>query len=190
MLIRRNVTGESMTATISITQDDMTAALRGFLLSLVDAEVFLAQENNTPMPIGDFVTMTPMFITGLSTNRVAYNDLGSGVGSEMTQRSGQWRCQLDFYGRTAQEMASVVGTMIRSEYSASWFRQNSHPITPLYAGEPHQTTMINAEKQYENRWTLDFMAQVNAVITTPLYFFDNIEVTAIAADLKYPPENA
>lgn len=179
-----------MSATISITQDDLTAALRGFLLSLIDAEVFLSQENNTPMPIGDFVTMTPMFITGLSTNRVGYNDPGVGQGSELTQRSNQWRCQLDFYGKSAQEMAAIVGTMIRSEYSANWFRQSNMPVTPLYAGEPHQTTMINAEQQYESRWTLDFIAQFNAVVTTPLYFFDEINVTAIAADLKYPPENA
>lgn len=179
-----------MTATISITQDDMTTALRGFLLSLVDAEVFLAQENLVPMPNQDFVTMTPMFITGISTNRVAYLDPGSGIGSEMTQRSAQWRCQLDFYGNTAQEMAAIVGTMVRSEYSANWFRQNNYQITPLYAGEPHQTTMINAEKQYENRWTLDFMAQVNAAVTTPMQFMDSITVGTIAADLKYPPENA
>lgn len=179
-----------MSATISIKQDDLTTALRGFLLSLVDVEVFLAQENLVPMPNEDFVTMTPMFITGLSTNRVAYNDHGVGAGSEMTQRSNQWRCQLDFYGNTAAEMAAIVGTMIRSEYAANWFKQNNMPVTPLYAGEPHQTTMINAEQQYESRWTLDFIAQFNAVVTTPLYFFDEIEVTAIAADLKYPPENA
>lgn len=179
-----------MSATISITQDDLTAALRGFLLSLVDAEVFLSQENNTPMPVGDFVTMTPMFITGLSTNRVAYNDPGIGQGSELTQRSNQWRCQLDFYGTSAQEMAAIVGTMIRSEYSTNWFRQNNMPVTPLYAGEPHQTTMINAEQQYESRWTLDFIAQFNAVITTPQEFMDSITVGTIAADLKYPPESA
>lgn len=179
-----------MSATISIKQDDLTTALRGFLLSLVDVEVFLAQENLVPMPNEDFITMTPMFITGLSTNRVSYNDPGVGAGSEMTQRSNQWRCQLDFYGNTAAEMAAIVGTMIRSEYAANWFKQNNMPVTPLYAGEPHQTTMINAEQQYESRWTLDFIAQFNAVVTTPLYFFDEIEVTAIAADLKYPPENA
>lgn len=178
-----------MTATISITQDDLTAALRGFLLSLVDVEVFLSQENNTPMPNTDFITMTPMFITGLSTNRVSYSDPGTGQGSEQTQRSNQWRCQLDFYGNSAQEMAAIVGTMIRSEYATDWFRQNNMPVTPLYAGEPHQTTMINAEQQYENRWTLDFIAQFNAVIATSLDFMDSIQVGIVAADLKFPPEN-
>lgn len=178
-----------MSATISITQDDLTTALRGFLLSLIDAEVFLSQENNSSMPIGDFVTMTPMFITGLSTNRVGYNDPGAGQGSELTQRSNQWRCQLDFYGNSAQEMAAIVGTMIRSEYATNWFRQNNMPVTPLYAGEPHQTTMINAEQQYESRWTLDFIAQFNAVIATPLDFMDSIQVGIVAADLKFPPEN-
>ena len=178
-----------MSATISITQDDLTTALRGFLLSLVDAEVFLSQENNSPMPLGDFVTMTPMFITGLSTNRVSYSGSGTGIGSELTQRSNQWRCQLDFYGNSAQEMAAIVGTMIRSEYSANWFRQNNMPVTPLYAGEPHQTTMINAEQQYESRWTLDFIAQFNAVIATPLDFMDSIQIGTVAADLKFPPES-
>lgn len=179
-----------MSATISIKQDDLTTALRGFLLSLVDVEVFLAQENLVSMPNEDFITMTPMFITGLSTNRVAYNDPGNGQGSELSQRSNQWRCQLDFYGKSAPEMASIVGTMIRSEYASNWFRQNSMPVTPLYAGEPHQTTMINAEQQYENRWTLDFIAQFNAVIATHQDFMESIQVGTVAADSKYPPENA
>lgn len=172
-----------MSATISIKQDDMTTALRGFLLSLVDVEVFLAQENFVPMPTTDFITMTPMFTTGLSTNRVSFDDPGVGVGSELTQRSNQWHCQLDFYGESSPEMAAVVGTMIRSEYSANWFRQNNMPITPLYAGEARQTTMINAEQQYESRWTLDFIAQVNAVISTPMEFMDSIQVGFLAADL-------
>lgn len=179
-----------MSATISITQDDLTTALRGFLLSLIDAEIFLSQENNSPMPIGDFVTMTPMTSTGLSTNRVAYDDPGAGLGSELTQRSNQWRCQLDFYGASAQEYSQIAATMIRSEYAGEWFRQNNSPLRPLYAGDPHQTTMINAEAQYENRWTLDFNAQYNAVIATPLAFMDGITVGIVAADLKYPPESA
>lgn len=182
-----------MSATINITQDDLTTALRGFLMTLIDVDpedIFVSQGNGESMPIGDFITMTPMFITGLSTNRVAYNDPGVGAGSEMTQRSNQWRCQLDFYGNTAAEMAAIVGTMIRSEYAANWFKQNNMPVTPLYAGEPHQTTMINAEQQYESRWTLDFIAQFNAVITTPMEFMDSIQVGIVAADLKYPSESA
>lgn len=179
-----------MTVTISITQDDLTTALRGFLLSLVDAEVFLTQENLVPMPLGDFITMTPMTATGLSTNRVAYSDSGVGLGSELTQRSNQWRCQLDFYGKSAQEFAQIVATMTRSEYASDWFRINNPPLQPLYAGEPHQTTMINAESQYENRWTLDFNGQHNAVIATPLAFIDSITVGTVAADIKYPSEKA
>lgn len=150
-----------MSATISIKQDDLTTALRGFLLSLVDVEVFLAQENLVPMPNEDFVTMTPMFITGLSTNRVAYNDPGVGAGSEMTQRSNQWRCQLDFYGNTAAEMAAIVGTMIRSEYASNWFKQNNMPVTPLYAGEPHQITSTTAQ----SKTTSNATSQASSAVT-------------------------
>lgn len=180
-----------MAASISITDDDITTALRGFLLSLISTEVVLSQDNRVPMPEGDFCTMTPIGVNGLSTNRQSYTDPGTVTGgSTQTIRTNVWRCQLDFYGGTAQTNAFIVGTMVRSEYAVEQFKSLGVDIRPLYAGEPHQTTMINGEQQYESRWTLDFHAQVNAAITTPMQFMDNINVGLVEVDAKFPPENA
>lgn len=180
-----------MSASVSIIQDDLTTALRGFLLSLLDADdVVLGQENRLSMPDGNFVVMTPINQQGLSTNRVTYSDNGiAGQGKQNSQRSAQWRCQIDCYGDKAENYATIIGTMIRSDYACDWFRANGNVMQPFYCSEPHQTTMINGEQQYESRWTMDFIGQFNAVITTPLDFMDNIAVNTIAADLKYPPEN-
>src|SRR6185437_8444727 len=43
-------------------------------------------------------------------------------------------------------------------------------MQPLYAEEPRNLTMINAENQYEPRWSFDFIAQFNPVVSTPLDF--------------------
>ncbi|CAI1839791.1 Uncharacterised protein [Serratia grimesii] len=180
-----------MAASISISDDDITTALRGFLLSLISTEVVLAQENRVPMPVSDFCTMTPLGVNGLSTNRYSYTDPGTVTGgSQQTTRTNVWRCQLDFYGETAQSNSLIVATMVRSEYAVEQFKSMGYDIRPLYSGEPHQTTMINGEQQYESRWTLDFSAQVNAVITTPMQFMDIIDIGLVEVDTKFPPENA
>lgn len=182
-----------MSASVNIIQDDLTTALRGFLLSIVDTQtVELGQQNRTSMPIADnFVIMTPLGQVGLSTNRVKYDDNGMyGQGKQQTQRSTQWPCQIDCYGERASEFASIIGTLIRSDYACEWFSGNGPVLSPLYCSEPKQTAMVNGEQQYEDRWTLDFIGQYNPIVSTPLDFMDNITVGIVAADLKYPPENA
>ena len=182
-----------MSASVNIIQDDLTTALRGFLLSIVDTQtVELGQQNRTSMPIADnFVIMTPLGQVGLSTNRVRYDDNGIyGQGKQQTQRSTQWPCQIDCYGERASEFASIIGTLIRSDYACEWFSCNGPVLSPLYCSEPKQTAMVNGEQQYEDRWTLDFIGQYNPIVSTPLDFMDNITVGIVAADLKYPPENA
>jgi len=178
-----------MTATISITQDTLTTALRGFLLPIVSTtEVFLSQQNLDPMPLGSFITMTPISTEGLSTNHTSYHDTGvSGTGTQMNSRTTLWRCQLDCYGDDAQDMANIIATLWRSPYACENLTTDTLNIQPLYAGEPHQTTMINAEQQFENRWTVDVMLQFNPVITVPQDFADQLVIGLVEIGAKYPP---
>lgn len=180
-------------ANLDIKEIDLLVPLQAFLMEITGLtidDVLDGQQNLTPMPLGDFIVMTPMKQIGLSTNRVKYVDNGVyGDGLQQNQRSTQWPCQIDCYGENAADNAAVIGTLIRSDFACEWFRQNGSTLSPLYCSDPHQTTMINGEQQYESRWTMDFIGQFNAVITTPLDFMDNIAVNTIAADLKYPPEN-
>jgi hypothetical protein len=177
-----------MTVAISITEEDLLTALRGFLLPLIDGEVVQAQANRVPMPYGSFTTMTTLFLTGLSTNRASYTDTGLGTGTENNSRSTRWDVQLDFYGDGALDRAVAVSTLIRTDFACTWFKDHGDVIQPLYAGEPKQTSMVNGEQQYEQRWTVDFVAQLNPVVQTPMDFADQLNIGLAEVDATFPPE--
>ncbi|HDJ1441603.1 TPA: hypothetical protein PPN70_004052 [Serratia rubidaea] len=164
--------------TLSLTENDLYKALGGFLQGLfVDVEIERTQQNGVQMPLGDFIAMTSINSAGLSTGVVTYSaPEQAGVGTQHITRTTQWQCQLDFYGKTAERNALTFATLVRSEFATSHFRCAGGAISPLYCTEPHQTTMINGEQQYEPRWTLDFVAQINPVVNAPLAFFDNVTI--------------
>ncbi len=175
-----------MSAAISVTRSQLLAALRGFLLSAVDVEVVQAQDNRVAMPDGPFITMTDMGFVGLSTNRSSYHDPGAGIGTETNARSTQWNVQLDFYGEGAADLAATVAVLVRSEYACRQLANSG--MQPLYAGEPRNTTLLNGEQQYEERWTLEFSAQCNPSVTTPMDFADELVIQLAETDVTFPPE--
>ncbi|ELY4830799.1 hypothetical protein SM096_003582, partial [Cronobacter sakazakii] len=68
-----------MTATVDITELDLRIALQAFLMDITGLtidNVLVGQQNLTPMPLRDFIIMTPLKQIGLSTNRVKYDDNG------------------------------------------------------------------------------------------------------------------
>lgn len=176
-----------MSATLNVTEDDLLTALRSFLLSILPAgmPVELSQVNNTSMPLDPFVMMTPGQATGLSTNRLSYNDTGVyGTGTQKNARSSEWRCQIDCYGNGASNAAQTIATLWRTMYACDVMPID---IQPLYAGEPHNTTMINDQKQYEDRWTLDLHLQYNPVVTVPQDFADKLHIDLAEIDATFPP---
>lgn len=176
-----------MSATISITETQLLTALRAFLLTLVNAEVIRSQQNRVAMPTGDFVVMTPLFTTGLSTDLTAYQPGSSNPGVESHSRATQWNVQLDCYGPSASDNANLIATMIRTDYACQQFLASGIDIQPLYAGEPKQSTMINAEQQFENRWTVDFVAQYNPVVKMPQDFANTLTIIPAEVDVTFPP---
>lgn len=174
-----------MSASISVTQTQLLNALRTFLLSIYTGEVIQSQNNRVPMPTGNFCTMTPLFLNGLSTNRASYTDPGTNPGTESNERSTEWRVQLDFYGDNAADSAATVATLIRTPYACEQLADSG--MQPLYAGDPKQTTMINAEQQWQSRWTMDFVAQFNPVVQTPMDFADQLGIGLVDVDVAFPP---
>lgn len=66
-----------MPATLSLTEAQVLAAMRGFLLTILPAgiEIVQGQINRVPEPAGaDYVAITPMMRTRLATNIDTYND--------------------------------------------------------------------------------------------------------------------
>lgn len=177
-----------MTLTVSITESDLLTALRAFLLDVIGGEVIQSQDNRVPMPSGNFCTMTPLSTMDLSTPRSGYADPGTTPGNASYARSVKWPCQLDFYGTTAADHAAIAAGIIRTPYACTFFAGQGIDMQPLYAGEPRQNTLINGQQQFEPRWTLDFIAQYNPVVTTPQDFASSLDIGLADVDVTFPPE--
>jgi len=176
--------------TADVTEEDLLTALRGFLLPIVGGEVVRSQENGVPMPTGPFTTMTTLRIAGLSTDKQIWADTGSSATSSIKHaRSSEWTVQIDVYGEGAMDRANATAALVRTDYACNQFAAASIDIQPLYAGEPHQTTMINGEQQYEPRWTFDFVAQFNPVIAVPEQYADQLVINLAEVATTFPPED-
>lgn len=177
-----------MSVTVSITKAQLQTALRAFLLGITGNgwQVIEGQDNRVAMPTGTFITMTSMLTPMLSTSKSTWVDPGSNPGTENNLTSSQWRCQLDFYGDGAGDMALTVSRLVRTEYACDQFATSGVDMQPLYAEEPRNTTLINAEQQYEERWTLDFLAQFNPVVSTPLDFAATLTAGLVEVDTTFP----
>jgi len=168
----------SANVTISVTESLIFKALGDFLQGLfVDVEIERGQQNDTPAPIGDFITMTTILNEGLSTTTTTYTATPSaGTGWQHMLRTTKWGCQIDFYGSRAQQHALIFSTVVRTPFATESFTHSGRYLMPLYCSEPRNTTMINGENRYEPRFTVDFYAQINPVVTAPQEFFDSLNI--------------
>lgn len=178
-----------MSVAISITNSQLQTALRSFLLGLLGAgwQVVEGQDNRAPMPLGSSVVMTAMNVGYIATPEESWVAGSSNPGVNNAKTSSQWRCQLDFYGPGAQDAATAASRIIRTAYACDQFAASGVDMQPLYADEPKNLTMINAENQYEPRWSFDFIAQFNPVVSTPLDFADSLTVEVAEVDAVFPP---
>lgn len=169
-----------MSIVVSITEEQLLTALRTFLLTLVPVgtEVIDGNDNRTPMPITPFVMMTTLRFADLSVSRSTYNvpTDGTANGSENNATDVQWNVQIDCFGSGASSNANTIARLIKTPYAVQQFDASGLAMAPLYATEVHNTTMINGEQQYEQRFTFEFVAQFNPVIQTPMQFANEVTV--------------
>lgn len=224
-------------------QGKMFEALRSFLLAILPAgvEVFQAQGNQVPEPAGDqFVVMTPIVRTPLSTNINVYADAaftgsvagaaltvsavafgkiligaelfgvgvtagtkiiagpsGGGVGAyTLSAAQGavsaplaagvkrilqpvQRGIQLDVHAadlEVAGDLAQRIVSLFRDEVAGDLMAAVDPSVFPLYADDARQSPFINAEQQYETRWTVDAQLQVNEAIDLTQQFADDVKI--------------
>lgn len=98
------------------------------------------------------------------------------VGRRLDEIDTQLGVQLDFHGPNATNNVFAVDALFFSEYATNAFAGSGFDVHPLYAEPPRQSPFINAEQQYEYRWTMDVQLQVNPVVTTPQQFADEVVV--------------
>ncbi|MDE1007007.1 MAG: hypothetical protein OSB38_15200 [Paraburkholderia fungorum] len=178
-----------MPTTITVTEDNVLATLRTFLLSIVAAgvEVITGQDNRVPEPVGDdFLVLTPLGQVRLSTNSDTYTDLGTNPGTRNFQRATKSTIQIDVHGPNSADNAAMIETLYRSEYAVDSFASSGLDIQPLYCDDAKQMPFINGENQFEQRWIITAAIQYNPVTAVPQDFADELEVNIVSVDATYP----
>lgn len=174
-----------MSLLITITDDQLRQALLTFIEGAGETQVFAGQDNEVAQPTGQYVMLQTLYTKGLSTNKEAWNTTAQTVDNG---RDTEWCCQVDVYGPGAADRANLLALLVKTQYACGVFASSGVDMMPLYATDPQQTTMVNAEEQYEERYTFEFHAHYNPVVTTPGQFANVLTITPIDVDVRFPPE--
>lgn len=176
-------------APVSLTESDVLAALRAFLLAILPdgVEIVRGLDNRVPEPLGpDFVVLTPIRRERWRTNVATYEDV-PGAGVRHSGDGVQITVQVDAHGPESAENAQRLATLLRDEYACAFFRALGVAVQPLYAGEPRQVPFTNGEGQVEERWTVDAALAAVLAVTTPQRFAERVGIGLIEVDAAYPP---
>lgn len=161
-------------------EDDIFAALGMFLETVLPegTEVLVTQQNRVPQPRG------PNYVMMTATNRVfqssPYHTYRPADETNDITRSTGAGIQLDFYGPASSDYAQWFATLFRDDYAFEAFAGTG--VTPLYCDDGSQMPLTTGEKQYEARWMIQTMLQVNPIVSTPQQFADKVDVTIVEAD--------
>ena len=158
-----------MSATISITEDDLFVDLWGYLVALFGCPVIRGYENNSPLP-DDCIVMHMLFDHDLDYTAEYWDP----VQEEITaQRSVKATFQLDFYGTEANNRSRVVANLWKSSYTTDRLVK----CQPLDSGQPRKDILVNESNQYENRMMLEITLQYNPETAYHVDGVDEVSMT-------------
>lgn len=135
-----------------------------------------AQDTGTPGGVGTYAigpTQT------LSSRVLA-------AGSSSYTQATEGFIQVDVHGPLGTDWAVIISTMFRDEYAIDQFASSGFPLAPLYAEDPIQLPFVNAEQQYEDRWVVGLVLQINSTILLPQQFADSADVTLLNVEAEFP----
>lgn len=177
-----------MPLAVAPTLDDLYAKLRTFLIGIVPAGVEVVQglDNNVsmPPPVPGFVVMTAILMRPHRTPVQTFDTNNPNPAALNFEQGMTVSVQLDCYGVASGDWAAMLATLLRTPYACDVLGPT---VAPLFAKDPMQAALVNAEKQYERRWIVEANLQYNPVVSTPAQFADTLEVNTINVDESYPP---
>jgi len=181
-------------AVLTPTENQLFDALWGYIDavfgSTLSANIFKGFQNMTATPPGaSYVVLQPGIVVRQNQLRRDYDAASLVVNVE---RDTEYLYQCDCYGPIAPDLANTIAIAWPSLWTSDFF--NGYlamptsgaplPVTPLYADEPQQLNIVNAELQYEQRFMLRLHLQANQTVSLPQEFFS----TAPELDLTVPAD--
>jgi hypothetical protein len=169
-----------MSASITITENAILAQLRAMIIALTGyapENVIRGRANSAPMPTGPFVVVQSLGRMAWRTNIEKWDapnnaiDLDAGL---------QVAFQVDAYGPSAADVATMMAVATRSTWSQQY-------VSAMYASDPKQLTFINAEEQFEERWSFDAVLAYNPTVAVPQDYFTAVDIGLEPVDVYFPP---
>ncbi|MDV2874481.1 LIC_12616 family protein [Phytobacter diazotrophicus] len=171
-----------MTATVDYTVDNIIDTLADFIEPLCGT-CQQAQANRAPMLKGQFCIITPLRFIRMSTTENIKQDTGIPSTSAMSYTEVRRAdLQIDIYGDGAGDRANILETIFRSGYAWEAIKALDARLSPLYSSDAIQAPMINAEDQWQERYTLTLSLQADITVTLPQDYFETVEFTTEQAD--------
>lgn len=96
--------------------------------------------------------------------------------------------QLDVHGPNSADNAQVISTLFRDQYAVSFFDDQDHGVSPLYADDPKQVPFTNENQQVEQRWVVDAHLQINPAVLVSQQFAQTLSVDLIEVEANFPQE--
>lgn len=170
---------------VDIADQDIFRALKSFLASFLPSgtEIVQGLDNLVSMPLGGFVVMTSAANDRLSTVINNYPTTASPTTKSVLAPS-KYSVQLDFYGPNSQSWSTQTQALFHDFYAADMMPAN---IQPLFADNPMQMPLVDAEMQYEQRWKLTAVMQYNPTITVSQQYAAAVNIGLKEVDTTYPP---
>lgn len=177
-----------MPLAVAPTMQDVYTRLRVLVVGVVPVGVEVVQglDNRVAMPPADpgFVRMLAV---GMRPHRTPVEDFdrnNPNPAAISIEQGMTVRIQCDCYGAASADWAAMLATLLRTSYACDVLGPT---VAPLFAKDPMQAALVNAEAQYEERWIVEANLQYNPVVSTPAEFADTLEVDLINIDESYPP---
>lgn len=173
--------------TPSVTESDVLTAVGQVLTGLLDTgvKIVVGQVNRVPSPSSpNYVVMTPGSRISFATNVSTYDAAAATV---TIAKSTQFTMQLDIHGPEASDNSQTLLMLLRDPYAVSAFKAATVAIQPLYTSDPLQLPFVNGQQQYEDRWMMNLILQVNPAISTTQDFADTLTPDVLSVDAAFPP---
>lgn len=176
-----SISGNVMTVTSMITGTIVpgTPGPRLFGIGLVQNPTIIEQITGTAGGVGTYRLSDPQ------PTPLASQTLACGILNE-TQET-LFEVQLDVHGPNSADNAQTITNLMRSPYATQFFADLPSSVSPLHADDARQMPFINDQNQYENRWTIQAMLQIDQTVAVPQQYMNAASVVLVSVDKQYPP---
>jgi len=170
------------------TREQLLTLLRGFLVTVLPTgvEVVIGQANRVPEPSGpDYVVLTSVGLRRLATTVDTW-DMGDPAPSTLEhEQDVAIRVQMDVHGPNSTDNVNIITTLLRSDYGVEFFGNSG--MSPLTCDDGNQIPFTSGERQFEDRWVVEALFQMNVVVATTQQFADRLNPELVNVDTLYPP---